>query len=347
VDLDQQIDNLSSEARNNINQAKDAGELEKWRVYYLGRNGRLTQLLKQLGKIDADKRPILGKKANQVKTEISKLLEVKMELIAREEESKVLESQTIDISLPGRQPKVGYQHVISQIIEEITNIFISLGYTIAEGPEIEFDWYNFEALNTPPDHPARSLQDTFYISEFSDDNNCPLLLRTHTSPVQIRVMESRKPPIYVVCPGRTYRRDVADPSHSPMFHQIEGLVVDKEISFADLKGTLEFFVQQVFGKDRKIRLRPHFFPFTEPSAEVDVSCTCQGQGCRICGGNGWLEILGCGMVDPNVFVNVGYDPEIYPGFAFGMGVERIAMLKYGISDIRLFFENDLRFLKQF
>jgi len=346
---------LKEEALKEIAQAQSTAELEQLRVTYLGRKGRLTTVLRQIGKLPAAEKPAVGRLANEARAAIEGYLTDRAREIEAQEFEAKLKAEALDITLPGKQPRYGHKHLITQVIDSIVDIFIRLGYKVAEGPEIELDWYNFEALNTPPDHPARSLQDTFYIKTNSLNhfkNHRPhrddVLLRTHTSPVQIRVMEKQKPPIYIICPGKAFRRDVADPSHSPMFHQVEGLVVDKGITFADLKGTLETFVKEMFGAERQVRLRPHFFPFTEPSAEVDVSCiVCNGQGCRTCGGQGWLEILGCGLVDPNVLANVGINAEEYSGFAFGMGVERIAMLKYGVNDIRLFFENDLRFLRQF
>jgi len=339
-----ELEKLKSASIADISAAGSTQTLEELRVNLLGRKGKLTQLLKSIGKLSAAERPEAGKLANATRQSIELNLAARQAELSSAEREKQLSSESLDITLPGRKPRAGHTHLLTQVINDIVSIFAGLGYKIAEGPEAELDWYNFEALNMPPDHPARSLQDTFYLKKNEED----VLLRTHTSPVQIRIMEKQSPPLYIICPGRVYRRDVADPSHSPMFHQVEGLVVDKEITFADLRGTLESFVHQMFGAERRVRLRPHFFAFTEPSAEVDVSCiVCGGNGCRVCGGNGWLEILGCGMVDPNVFTNVGYDPETTVGFAFGMGVERIAMLKYGINDIRAFFENDLRFLEQF
>lgn len=346
MQLKDELAKLKSESLDAIIDAASTEALEDIRVGYLGRKGRLTQMLKAIGRLPAAERPQAGQLANEVRQAIETELEKRrIELSATDKEAQ-LSSEAVDITLTGRRPVFGQAHVLTQVIDEIIGIFVGLGYKVAEGPEAELDWFNFEALNMPPDHPARSLQDTFYLK--SQKSQPEVLLRTHTSPVQIRVMEQQPPPVYIICPGRVYRRDVPDPSHSPIFHQVEGLVVDEGITFADLRGTLEAFVHQMFGADRRVRLRPHFFAFTEPSAEVDVSCiVCGGKGCRVCGGNGWLEILGCGMVDPNVFANVGYDPEKNVGFAFGMGVERIAMLKYGINDIRSFYENDLRFLKQF
>lgn len=344
----EEVRKAGDEALSSIGQANSVAELEDVRVKYLGRKGTVTTALKELGTLSADERPKVGALVNEVRRELEAALDERKTALIAVELDRQLREERLDVTLPGRQPWVGGAHILSQVVDEVCEIFIGLGYSIAEGPEAELDYYNFEALNTPPDHPARSTTDTFYIKKAGvHPERDDVLLRTHTSPVQIRVMESSTPPIYVLAPGRVYRRDVIDPTHSPMFHQVEGLVVDEGITFGDLKGTLEAFAKAMFGEDRKVRLRPHFFPFTEPSAEVDVSCfVCGGSGCRVCG-NGWIEILGAGMVDPNVFGYVGYDTEKISGFAFGMGVERIAILKYGITDMRLFFENDMRFLKQF
>jgi phenylalanyl-tRNA synthetase alpha chain len=331
---------LQQDALAEITQAKLPADLEDLRVKYLGRKGLLTQLLRRVGSLSPQERPQAGQWANEVKVKIEQALEAKKEEAGAEEERRQSEAQAIDVTLPGRCPPLGTYHPLTVITQEILQIFSRLGYEVAEDPEVELDYYNFEALNIPKDHPARDMQDTFYISD-------EVLLRTHTSPVQIRVMEKRQPPVRIVAPGKVYRRD-ADVTHSPMFHQVEGFLVDEGISFADLKGTLEYFCRRMFGNEVKVRFRPSFFPFTEPSAEIDISCViCRGQGCRVCKQSGWLEILGSGMIDPEVFRYVGYDYEKYSGFAFGMGVERIAMLKYGIDDIRLFYEGDLRFLKQF
>jgi len=342
------LQRILKEGETAVLQASNLKELDDVRVEYLGKKGKVTAVLKTLGQLSGEERKETGKVANEVRQKLESDIASKHEELTRAEVAERLATETIDITLPGREPVYGHRHLISQAIKQITDIFIGLGYKVAEGPEIELDYYNFKALNTPADHPARTLQDTFYIKKHSaqpaDDD---IVLRTHTSPVQIRVMKSQQPPVYIIAPGRAFRRDVADPSHTPMFHQIEGLAVDKHITFGDLKGTLEEFTRQMFGKDRKIRLRPHFFPFTEPSAEVDVSCgICSGMGCRLCG-SGWLEVLGAGMVDPNVLIEVGYNPEEVSGFAFGMGVERIVSLMYGIPDIRMFYENDMRFVKQF
>ncbi|MBI3080052.1 MAG: phenylalanine--tRNA ligase subunit alpha [candidate division NC10 bacterium] len=313
--------------------------LEDLRVRYLGRRGSLTAILRGLGDLPPEARPVVGQRANAVKAAIEGALEARR-LALRAAARVGLAADRLDSTLPGRPPMLGGLHPLTATLEDILEIFASLGFAVAEGPEVELDYYNFEALNIPKDHPARDMQDTFYITD-------EVLLRTHTSPVQVRVMEAQPPPVRVVVPGKVYRRD-ADVTHSPMFHQVEGLLVDEGVTFADLKGTLTAFVRLFFGEATRLRFRPSFFPFTEPSAEVDISCViCRGAGCRVCSQGGWLEILGAGMVDPEVFRFVGYDSERFTGFAFGMGVERIAMLRYGIDDIRLFFENDLRFLEQF
>jgi phenylalanyl-tRNA synthetase alpha chain len=323
---------------NSVNNLKD---IEKIKVEYLGRKGLVTLLLRRLGELSTQERPKIGQLLNQTKREIEELLKIKTIEIEKLEKNKKLKEESIDVTLPGKKSDRGTIHPINLVLKKTEEIFLSIGFKIEEGPEVELDYYNFEALNIPKDHPARDDQDSFYL-------NREILLRTHTSPVEIRVMEKQQPPVRIIATGKCYRRDAADSTHSPMFHQVEGLAVDKDITFGDLKGVLTVFVHRMFGEDRKVRFRPGYFPFTEPSAEVDVSCLlCHGKGCRACGYSGWLEIMGAGMTDPAVFNMVGYDPEKYSGFAFGMGVERIAMLKYGINDIRLFFENDLRFLKQF
>lgn len=310
------------------------------RTKYLGRKGILTGLLRNISQVPDAEKPLFGKHCNEVKDLLNTKIEEALQRQAIRKKEDVLLKEKIDVTLPGRAIKRGRIHPVIQIRREICSIFASFGFSIVEGPEVELDYYNFEALNIPKDHPARDMQDTFYIEE-------NIVLRTHTSPVQVRIMEKMQPPVRILSPGRVYRRD-SDVSHTPMFHQIEGLLIDKDVSFGDLKGILTLFLKKIFGEDTKLRFRPSFFPFTEPSAEVDICCViCHGRGCRVCGQSGWLEILGSGMVDPAVFQNVGYDPEEYTGFAFGLGLERIAMLKYGISDIRLFFENDMRFLKQF
>jgi phenylalanyl-tRNA synthetase alpha chain len=333
--------------------APDLATLEAVRVSYLGKKGSLTGVLRGLGALPAEERPEAGKVANEVRVQLEAAIEARHGVLAASALEERLSAEAVDVTLPGRRRAPGHVHLIDQVVAEIVEIFIGLGYHVASGPEVELDYYNFTALNTPPDHPARSLQDTFYVRDLSGDQanvagESDVVLRTHTSPVQVRVMEGMKPPIYTLMPGRVYRRDIPDPSHLPQFNQIEGLVVDEGITFGDLKGTLEHFVREVFGKDRRTRIRPHFFGFTEPSAEVDVSCgICAGHGCRFCKGTGWLEILGCGMVDPNVFGYTGIDPERYSGFAFGMGAERIAALRHDIPDLRVFLESDVRFLRQF
>lgn len=320
--------------------ADDLESLEDARVRFLGRKADLTNLLRSIAELSPEEKKVVGRFGNLVKRELEALHASRYAELEQAELVHGLEKERIDITLPGRALPLGHLHLITQTQREIEDIFIGMGYEVAEGPEVETDYYNFTALNTPEDHPARSLHDTFFVTN-------DVLLRTHTSPVQVRTMEKQRPPVYVIVPGKAYRRD-NDATHTPMFHQVEGLVVDHGITLADLKGTLEQFAKAMFGEERRIRLRPHFFPFTEPSVEVDVSCMmCDGAGCRLCKRTGWLEILGAGMVDPNVFAFVDYDAEEFTGFAFGMGIERIAMLKHGITDLRLFYENDLRFLRQF
>jgi len=334
------LEALRASALEALESASSTDEITALRTLYLGRKGRLTEVLRNLKDVPPEDRPALGSLSNTIKAELAERIESLLE--ARREKAKVeaLKGEKLDVTLPGRGVPCGRIHPITQTLEEICAIFLSLGFDIAEGPDVETDYYNFEALNMPKDHPARDMQDTFYVE--SD-----IVLRTHTSPVQIRTMEKRRPPVRVISPGKVYRPDL-DVSHAPMFHQVEGLLVDRGVTFGDLKGTLTFFLQQLFGKETTLRFRPSFFPFTEPSAEVDIQCVmCAGKGCRVCGQSGWLEILGSGMVDPEVFRAVNYDSEAYTGFAFGLGVERIAMLRYGITDIRLFFENDARFLEQF
>ncbi len=310
------------------------------RTKYLGRKGLLTGLLRNIAQVPDEEKPLFGKSCNEVKERLNSRIEDALKLHSSRKKEDILLKEKIDVTLPGRFVPCGRIHPVIQVRREICAIFASFGFSVVEGPEVELDYYNFEALNIPKDHPARDMQDTFYIEE-------NVVLRTHTSPVQIRIMEKLQPPVRILSPGRVYRPD-SDISHTPMFHQMEGLLVDRGISFGDLKGILTAFLKKVFGDKTTLRFRPSFFPFTEPSAEVDIRCVmCSGKGCRVCGQSGWLEILGSGMVDPAVFQNVGYDPEEYTGFAFGLGLERIAMLKYGISDIRLFFENDIRFLRQF
>jgi phenylalanyl-tRNA synthetase alpha chain len=334
------VEAVAGEARAAIGRAASSSELESLRVKYLGRSGALTQILKSLGTLPAAERPLVGAAANEAKRELESLLDARLAEALEAERRRQRERARPDLTLPGRRPPRGSLHPLTRVRDEIVSVFMGLGFSVAEGPQIETDFYNFEALNIPRDHPARDMQDTFYLSQET-------LLRTHTSPVQIRTMRAQAPPVRIIVPGVVYRRD-ADITHSPMFHQVEGLAVDVDVTMADLKGTLELFARELFGARSKIRFRPSFFPFTEPSAEVDVVCfLCGGDGCRVCKQSGWLEILGSGMVHPNVLRNVGYDPEAVTGWAFGMGIERIAMLKYGVDDIRLFFENDLRFLEQF
>ena len=335
-----ELEKIRNETVISISQASTEKAISEIRVKVLGKKGSLTQLLKRLGTLpEADRREI-GKRANQVKEDLEGKIEEALLQIEERERREALEREKIDVTLPGRRIPIGKRHPLTQILDEIIDIFSRLGFEVVEGPEVELDYYNFEALNIPKGHPAREMQATFFISE-------DVVLRTHTSPMQVRVMEKKRPPVRMICPGAVYRCD-SDPTHSPMFHQVEGLLVDKGITFADLKGVLTVFVHQMFGKETKLRFRPSFFPFTEPSAEIDIECfICGGKGCGVCSNTGWLEILGSGMVDPAVYKFVNYDPEEVTGFAFGMGIERIAMLKFGIHDIRLFFTNDLRFLKQF
>jgi phenylalanyl-tRNA synthetase alpha chain len=334
------LERLQSEVVISISQASTEKEISEIRVKYLGKKGSITQILKSLGTLPESERREVGQRANQLKESTEAKIEETLLQIQERERRKALEREKIDVTLPGRRIPVGKRHPLTQILDEIIDIFSRLGFEVVEGPEVELDYYNFEALNIPQGHPAREMQATFFISE-------DVVLRTHTSPVQVRTMEKKRPPVRVICPGAVYRCD-SDPTHSPMFHQVEGLLVDKGITFADLKGVLTVFVHQMFGKETKLRFRTSFFPFTEPSAEIDIECfICGGKGCGVCSNTGWLEILGSGMVDPAVYKFVNYDPEEVTGFAFGMGIERIAMLKFGINDIRLFFTNDLRFLKQF
>ena len=324
-----------------IAEIETSDNTEELRVKYLGKKGELTAVLRGMGKVSPAERPIIGQLANEVRATIETALAEKAEQQKKKEMERRLLSEKLDVTLPGKVQNVGHRHPIAQTEEMLREIFIGMGFSIAEGPEVEYDYYNFEALNLPKNDPARDTQDTFYIT----DN---ILLRSQTSPVQVRVMENKKPPIRIISPGRVYRADPADATHSPIFHQVEGLVVDKGITMGDLKGILELFAKQMFGPETKIRFRPHHFPFTEPSAEVDVSCfVCGGKGCRLCKGEGWMEILGAGMVHPFVLSNCGIDPNEYSGFAFGMGVERITMARLGIDDLRLMYENDVRFLRQF
>ncbi len=338
--MEERLRKMEEEAFQELKNSSGEAQIQMLRTKYLGRKGLLTQFLRDMGKIPATERPLVGRLANELKLKLEEAIEKALEDDRQRQKMEKLLKEELDISLPGRRPTLGSMHLLTQVTYEIVSIFERLGFEVSEGPEVELDYYNFEALNFPKDHPARDMQDTFYFSS-------NVVLRTHTSPVQVRTMEKRTPPLRIIAPGKVYRHD-SDPTHSPMFHQVEGFVVDRHISFADLKGTLTFFVQQFYGPEVKMRFRPSFFPFTEPSAEVDIQCViCQGEGCSVCKKSGWLEILGSGMIDPEVFRFVGYDPEIYTGFAFGLGVERIAMLQVGLGDIRVFFENNLQFLKQF
>ena len=331
---------LAREAQQAIEQAQDLAALDQVRVEYLGKRGRLTDLLKGLGKLSAEERPAAGAKINEVKEQLqSQINHCRNDLENADLEAR-LASEALDVTLPGRGEDCGGLHLITHTMERIESFFSRVGYSVEEGPEIEDDYHNFEALNIPSHHPARAMHDTFYVTENT-------VLRTHTSPVQIRTMKAQEPPIRIICPGRVYRCD-SDLTHTPMFHQVEGLVVDRDVSMADLRGTIDQFLKAFFEADLPVRFRPSYFPFTEPSAEVDIQCTnCRGAGCRICKNTGWLEVMGCGMVHPNVFGHCGIDAEKYSGFAFGMGVERLAMLRYGVSDLRLFFDNEIQFLKQF
>lgn len=339
--MKEQIEKIRQSALEEIKNANDEKVLNEARVKYLGKKGELTLILRGMGGLSPEERPVIGSLVNEVRAEIENLIEEREKEFKTAEIKRKLEHEKIDVTMPGKKINLGSVHPITQIIKDMEEIFIGMGYEIADGPEVELAEYNFDKLNTPPDHPARDIQDTFYVT---DD----IVLRSQTSPVQARVMETQKPPIKIVCPGVVYRSDSVDATHSPVFHQIEGLVVDKNISMGDLKGTLEMFAKKCLGEKTQIRFRPHHFPFTEPSAEADVSCfVCGGKGCRVCKGEGWIELLGCGMVHPNVLRNCGIDPEVYSGFAFGCGIERIAMAKFGIDDMRLLYENDVRFLKQF
>ena len=347
------VHKISSETLKRLEAAQNSQELEEIRIEVLGKAGSLTQFLRSMGSVPKEDRASVGQAINKAKNEIEAMLEQRNSAVKAAEMQDKISADAVDITLPGRAQKIGTRHLISRITDEICDIFYGLGYSVATGPEIETEYYNFTALNAPEDHPSRSVSDTFYIKDPSQANykakgQSDYLLRTQTSGMQVRTMESQKPPIYIVAPGKVYRRDIADPSHLPQFTQIEGLVVDKGITFGDLKGTLEYFVREMFGHDRKTRFRAHYFPFTEPSAEVDVSCgVCGGEGCRFCKGTGWSEVLGCGMVDPNVFGYCDIDPDVYSGFAFGVGVERVACLKNNVNDLRMLLEGDMRFLQQF
>ena len=339
--MKERLKELGQKAKEQIRSAESVQAAESLRVEYLGKKGKITDILKSMKDLAPEDRKTLGQAANETKAQIEKLIETKMEELKTAARNAQLKAQTIDVTEPGVPVKLGTKHLITQTIDEITKIFTSMGFSVSEGPEVETVFYNFDALNAGPNHPARDMTDTFYISE-------DVLLRTQTSPVQVRTLKAQKPPIAVIAPGRCFRCDTPDATHSPMFHQVEGLVVDEGITMADLKGVLDSFAKQMFGSSTRTNFRPHHFPFTEPSAEMDVSCfKCGGKGCRVCKGSGWIEILGCGMVHPNVLKVGGLDTERYTGFAFGMGVERIAMLKYELDDIRLLYENDVRFIEQF
>jgi phenylalanyl-tRNA synthetase alpha chain len=338
--MQEEIEKLKRQSQLELTNLLKETDIYQFKSRYLGRNGSLTQLIKLLKNVPPGERAAVGALINTFKNELEEQIEQALSQVQAASRNLKVSEHTVDVTLPGRQLPLGGRHPVTIVADKIIDIFTRLGFEIVEGPEVELDFFNFEALNLPKDHPARDMHDTFYISDDS-------LLRTHTSPVQIRTMQVTSPPIRIICPGKVYRCD-SDISHTPMFHQVEGLMVDEDISFGDLKGLLTTFVQQIFNEDTRLRFRPSFFPFTEPSAEVDIQCVmCRGKGCRVCGNSGWLEILGSGMVHPQVFRNVGYDPEKVTGFAFGLGIERIAMLKFGINDIRLFFENDYRFLTQF
>ncbi len=339
--MKEEIAKLKKELTERLQEALDVESVNNIRVEFLGKKGKITGLLKKLKDLPPEEKPAAGKLINELKRWAQNLVEEKLEKVKLEAQEAAFRRERVDITLPGRAPDLGAYHPVATVMNEIIDVFVRMGFEVAEGPDIEDDYHNFQALNIPPEHPARDMQDTFYV----DREN--YLLRTHTSPVQIRVMEQQRPPIHIIAPGKVYRRD-ADLTHTPMFHQVEGLLVDRDVTFSDLKGTLSLFARKIFGPETRVRFRPSFFPFTEPSVEMDIQCViCGGEGCRVCKYTGWLEILGAGMVDPEVFKYVDIDPEKYTGFAFGMGVERIAMLKYGIDDIRLLFENNLRFLSQF
>lgn len=352
------LGDIRSRALRAIGEAPDLKVLDQVRVAVTGKKGELTSVLRGMGQLSADERPQVGKLANEVRAAVEAALEERRGLLAQKELDSRMAAQAVDVTLPGRRPALGHQHLVSSIIEEMEDFFCGIGYVVMDGPRVETEYYNFTALNTPPDHPSRSARDTFYVvDESSGADGLPtsgvigesnVLLRTQTSGVQVHAMEAGEPPIYMIAPGTVFRPDAADPNHLPQFHQVEGLVVDRGITFGDLKGTLDAFTRQMFGQDRRTRYRPHFFPFTEPSCEVDVSCgVCGGTGCRFCKNTGWLEILGAGMVDPEVLRMSGIDPEEYSGFAFGIGVERVACLRHDLPDLRMLVQGDLRFLSQF
>ena len=339
--MKEQLNQILSQALGQVSSVTSQQELEAARVKFLGKKGELTGILRGMGKLSAEERPVIGQLANEVRAQIEQAIEKAQQDMAQRLIAAKLEKEQIDVTMPGQKVLLGKQHPLNTVLHELYDIFTGMGFSIAEGPEVEYDYYNFEALNIPKNHPARDTQDTFYIN----DN---IVLRTQTSPMQVRTMEKQRPPIRVIAPGRVYRSDAVDATHSPVFHQIEGLVVDKGITMGDLKGTLEVFAKRLYGEDTGVRFRPHHFPFTEPSAEMDVTCfKCHGKGCLLCKGEGYIEILGCGMVHPKVLRGCDIDPEVYSGFAFGIGLERIVMQRYKIDDLRLFYENDLRFLTQF
>ena len=341
MDTREQLEQIRAEAAASIESAASLQELDAVRVKYLGKKGELTAVLKTMGKLSPEERPKVGQMANEVRELITADLEKRNELLKAAQQEMKLKAETIDVTLPGTKVEIGHKHPLSIVLDEVKEIFLGMGFEVVGGPEVEWDYYNFEALNIPQDHPARDTQDTFYITE-------NMLLRTQTSGVQIRTMENKKPPIRMIAPGRVFRSDAVDATHSPLFHQIEGMAIDEGITMGDLKGTLETFAKKLYGEQTKIRLRPHHFPFTEPSCEIDVSCfKCGGCGCSMCKGEGWIEILGGGMVHPKVLRTGGIDPEKYSGFAFGVGLERIAMFRFGLDDMRLLYENDVRFLDQF
>ena len=355
MSMNDDLTSIQDQVREGVAKALTPEALEELRVQILGRKGSLTQVMHQMGKLDPEERPIMGKMANDVRAQVVAAIEKRKVEITKEVLQSRFAAESTDVTLPGRVKPLGTEHLISQIREEIEDIFCGMGYTVEDGPFVETTYYNFTALNAPEDHPSRSSKDTFYVVDNAPEGKeqhvlgeSDVLLRTQTSGVQVHVMENRKPPIYMICPGTVFRPDTADANHLPQFTQVEGLVVDEGITFGDLKGTLDYFTREIFGKDRATRYRPHFFPFTEPSCEVDVSCgVCGGKGCRFCKGTGWLEILGCGMVDPNVFRYCGIDPEKYTGFAFDIGVERVAALRYDLPDLRMLMTGDKRFLSQF
>lgn len=339
--MKQKLEEIRAAAKEALENATDSKTIDDIRVKFLGKKGELTNILKQMGGLSAEERPIIGQLANEIRKDIEDILAVAVKTASEKATELKLKAETVDITMPGKPSAIGGLHPLNIVLNDMIDIFQSMGFDVVDGPEVETEHYNFEALNVPADHPARDMQDTFYLAE-------NLLLRTQTSSAQIRTMETRKPPIKIICPGRVYRADEVDATHSPVFHQVEGLVVDKGITMCDLKGVLEQFAHEIYGPETKVKFRPSFFPFTEPSVEVDVSCSeCGGTGCRVCKGSGWIEILGAGMVHPNVLRACGIDPDEYSGFAFGIGLDRLTTTRYKISDIRLLFENDLRFLEQF